>query len=283
MTAATLALTVVLATSGGTTVTTLVFLALLAAGVLGNAERLVAATQAWTRSNQADQRLASAAGGETRRPGGAPTLRATYGRRGLTVSGYRLPATPTRHARQVGFAVAAGHTLAVTGASGSGKTTLLDAIATTLRQPASQPAPGVVTAVRADDHLFTGTVATNIRLANPTASDQDINDLLASMLLDRSGLDPTTEIGVGGRELSGGEQRRLHLARALATHPDVLLIDEPTVGLDPSTANHVLRATRRRLPHAVLVLAMHEPPADPDTLGPAWTAVSLHESRWPGS
>jgi ATP-binding cassette, subfamily C, bacterial CydC len=95
------------------------------------------------------------------------------------------------------------------------------------------------------------------------------------MLLDRSGLDPSTKIGVDGRNLSGGEQRRLHIARALATQPDVLLIDEPTMGLDAVTGAHVLAAIRGRLPHAVLVLAMHEMPADPDVLGAEWTTVSL--------
>lgn len=129
-----------------------------------------------------------------------------------------------------------------------------------------------MTTVLADDYLFTGTVATNIRLANPAATDDDLSELLSSMLLE---LDPNTRIGVGGRDLSGGEQSRLHLARALATHPDVLLIDEPTTGLDASTGSHVLAAIRDRLPYAALVLAIHELPADLHLLGSALSTVSL--------
>jgi ATP-binding cassette subfamily C protein CydC len=273
--AAALLLTVAVAADSGATVSTLVFLALLAAGVMTNAERLVAAAEARTLADQAEERLASVDSDEIRRPQCAPFLRATCDRRGLTVSGYWLPATPTRNARQIELAVAAGRTMIVTGASGSGKTTLLDAIGTALRQPASQAAPGVVTTVPADDYLFTGTVSTNVRLANPSASDDEIRDLLSSVLLDRNGLDPSTRIGVDGRDLSGGEQRRLHIARALAAQPDVLLIDEPTTGLDTSTGIHVLTAIRARLPHAMLVLAMHEVPADPDAAGSGWTTVSL--------
>ncbi len=66
-----------------------------------------------------------------------------------------------------------------------------------------------------------------------------------------------------------------HIARALATRPDVLLVDEPTTALDTTTSTHVLKAIRHQLPHATLVLAMHELPADHDALGAAWSTVSL--------
>jgi ATP-binding cassette subfamily C protein CydC len=274
LTVATLSLTVVLAAEAGATVSTMVFLALLAVGVMANAERLVAASEAWTSSRQAGERLASVGSDDNGAPG-CTAISATWDRRGLTVSDYWLPATPMRTGRHLEFAVAPGETIIVTGASGSGKTTLLDAIAATLRRPEAQPEPAVVTAVLADDYLFTGTVRTNIRLADATAGEEDIRDLLTSVMLDRSGLDPDTEIGVGGRSLSGGEQRRLHIARALATNPDVLLIDEPTTGLDSGTGDHVLAALRRRLPDAVVVLSMHDPTGDPHLLGGEWSTVSL--------
>ena len=272
VTAAALPLTVLLTARAGATVATLVFVALVATGVLANAERLVAAANARVRSREAGEHLASTGDDGARRTGAAPTLAASYDRHGLTISGYHLPETPTRDTRQIAFTVPTGQTLIVTGASGSGKTTLLTAVGTALRQ---QPAPAVVTTVLADDYLFAGTVASNIRLADPTATDADVTDLLTAVALDPAGLDPQTRIGVGGRALSGGEQRRLHIARALATQPDVLIIDEPTTGLDAGTAERVLATVRRRLPNAVLVMSIHHRPDGPELLATPWSTQSL--------
>jgi ATP-binding cassette subfamily C protein CydC len=273
--AITLLLTVLLAEAHGADVTTLVFLALLVVGVAANAERLVAAAEARALARTAAERLSSTGSAATGSHPNAPFIRGTYDHRGLTVTGDRVPDAPTRQGRRIEVTVPAGRTLLVTGASGSGKTTLLEAVAAALHQTSGTRGQPTVTSVSADDHVFTGTVATNIRLADPRASDDEIEALLAAMGLDRGGLTPGTKVGVGGRDLSGGEQRRLHLARALAARPDVLLVDEPTTGLDAGTAARVLAALRRRLPDAVLVLAMHEPPAPLEPPAPPWITVSL--------
>ncbi len=243
------AIALLLATRTEAPVTTLVFITLLAVGVMANAERLVAAAGAWVQARQAHEHLRSVGAIRSLAP-----VHVAYDGRSLTVSGYQLPETPTRTAREIAFSVEAGQTVVVTGASGSGKTTLLTAITEALRLR-----PAVVTAVRADDYLFTGTLADNIQLADPEATSADIADLLTALGLP---LGPQTEVGVGGRPLSGGEQRRLHIARALVTRPDILLIDEPTTALDADTAAKTLYAVRDELPHAVLILAMHEPPRD---------------------
>lgn len=260
--------------STGASVATLVFIVLLAAGVLANAERLVPAAEAHIRSTQAERRLRSA-GPEDGRPAQiVGDFHVSYRTSGLIVSGYHVPTTFDQHARQIGVAVSYGQTLVITGASGTGKSTFLDALGARLRASAGH----VITSVLADDYLFSGTVAENVRLADPSASDDDIESLLRLMLLDGSGLQSRTRVGVHGRAVSGGEARRLHLARALATRPDVLIIDEPVTSLDEATGMHVIGAIRRRLPSAVLVIGMHEMPADPGPLGAVVVTVNLTPS-----
>jgi ATP-binding cassette, subfamily C, bacterial CydC len=267
-------------TAGAADAPALVFLALTATGVMANAERLIPAAEAGVLARQAARRLVDGDGEQqlTSSPGAA--FSAVFDGSGLTVDAY---APPGRPARRIGFTVRAGQTLVVTGASGAGKTTLLNAVAAALRQAGTHPC--TVTSVLADDYLFTGTVGSNIRLASPLSSDSDIEDLLAALLLDRgtsgtSGrIGLATPVGVGGRALSGGEQRRLYIARALAARPDVLLIDEPVTSLDVFTGNQVIAAARQRLPRAVLVLAMHELPADISVLGPDWTFVPLDQDQ----
>jgi ATP-binding cassette subfamily C protein CydC len=242
-------------------VATLVFVALLATGVLGVGAHLGAAADALLRSRQAKGRRLELTEAETDAEIAAGTsVAAVWSGDELRFDGYQLPASVFGDGNVLAAEVRRGGTLVVIGRSGTGKTTLLSALADRLDRPDVAPIADTsprVTFVPADDYLFTGTVASNFLLANPELSYSEMDEALEDLLLDRSGVLADTRVGVGGRDLSGGERTRVMLARAVLTRPDVLIIDEPTSGLDADTAGRVLASIRARLPEAVLVLAMH--------------------------
>lgn len=229
---------VAVATLDGTGLPDLVLIALLAAAILENAAALGTILAARRDVRFARERLLAVAAGGTE-----PTAVA-HGARPIT-----------------DLSVEAGETTVVFGPTGVGKTTLLESLAERPRGESK------VVLVPYDDHLFTGTVASNLRMADPHVADAEIADLLAEFELAPAGITGSTRTGVGGRPLSGGEQRRIQLARAVLAVPDVLIVDEPGSALDESTASIVLGAIRRRLPDAAIIYATHEPLAG-EHLGP---------------
>jgi len=175
--------------------------------------------------------------------------------------------------RETSFSVARGETVAITGASGTGKSTLLLAIAGLHpvavgeivlggRAIADWPETVLrrhVTLLPQRSSLMAGTFAEALELAGPVEENR-LWDILAATQLDRiveerGGL--SARIGPRGDGLSGGEARRLVLARALLRSPDVLLLDEPTEGLDDATAYAVLQGIRHILPEAAILIAAH--------------------------
>ena len=109
-------------------------------------------------------------------------------------------------------------------------------------------------------HLFSQTLRDNLLLANPTASDAQLNDALhqvgLSHLVDHDeGLNAW--MGEGGRPLSGGELRRLAIARALLHNGDLWLLDEPTEGLDATTEQQILALLQQVAHGKTLIMVTH--------------------------
>jgi ATP-binding cassette, subfamily C, bacterial CydCD len=147
------------------------------------------------------------------------------------------------------------------GPSGCGKTTLLSCLLGFAR-----PASGSITPPAGESlfgwlpqepTLFAGTVADNIRLGRPDAPDEAVAAAARDAALDDVPL--TRVLGQRGVGLSAGQRRRVALARALILDRPVLLLDEPTAGLDRDRESVVIETLRRyAVGHAVLVVS-HRP------------------------
>jgi ATP-binding cassette subfamily C protein CydC len=157
-----------------------------------------------------------------------------------------------------------GERLAIVGPSGCGKTTLVETLLGLRGTPASAPRAALAWLPQ-DAGLIAGTVRENLRLAAPQASDAALWEALEdAALAERVRAAPgglSAYLGDDGERLSGGERRRLALARAYLRSAPWLLLDEPTEGLDPETEARVVEGLQRCLARTGqgVVLISHRP------------------------
>jgi putative ABC transport system ATP-binding protein len=192
---------------------------------------------------------------------------------------YRTGSTVVHALRSVDFVVRRGEMVAVRGRSGSGKTTLLNLLGG-LDRPTSgrvvvngrdlaAMGEGEMMDFRRSQVAFVFqtfglipflTAAENVEVplrlvrAEPAAREARVTELLALVgLLDRERHRP--------HELSGGEQQRAAIARALANRPELLLADEPTGQLDFETGHRVMQLLRSVMvvEGTTIVVATHDP------------------------
>lgn len=167
-----------------------------------------------------------------------------------------------------------GEKLALIGPSGSGKTTLLQLINGDLA-----PQKGAVLVnqinVRAlqnnrqqlfaflnqQPFLFNTSILNNARLGNENKSDQQVRDAIAAVkmqdLVESLPQGYDTSVQEAGARFSGGEQQRLSLARILLQDAPIVLLDEPTVGLDPITEHDLLQTIFTVLQDKTIIWVTH--------------------------
>jgi ABC-type multidrug transport system fused ATPase/permease subunit len=177
--------------------------------------------------------------------------------------------------KNVTLEINAGETVCIVGATGAGKSTLLSLL---LRF--HDPDEGAITmdgidfkrfALRSlrdrlalvpqDTWILDGTIAENIRFGRPQATDDEIR-LAGQMALVEEFVERLPEgydtlVGEGGARLSGGQRRRVALARALVRDASIFLLDEPTSGLDARSETMVIDALRRVAQNRTVVMVSH--------------------------
>ncbi len=160
------------------------------------------------------------------------------------------------------FSIPAGAKVAIVGPSGSGKSSIANLLLrfwdfesgtitlnqSDIRQFTQESIREAIGFVSQRFHLFTGTIAENLRLVNPDLSDAQLMEILNTVALSAEELGKKKDeeilsywIGEHGSLLSGGQAQRLAIAQILCKKPQVLLFDEITANLDPDTEKNVLQ------------------------------------------
>jgi thiol reductant ABC exporter CydD subunit len=166
------------------------------------------------------------------------------------------------------LAIAPGQVTAVVGPSGCGKSTLIGLLLGTVRPDSGHVvAAGTDLAIAdpqswrrqvawlgQDPVLFTGTVADNIRLGLPSADDLSVRRAAQAARVD---VPMDLMLGERGRGVSVGQRRRIALARALLLDAPLLLLDEPTEGVDPATEQALLETLPTAFAGRTVVLVTH--------------------------
>lgn len=186
--------------------------------------------------------------------------------------GFSYPGAEAPVLAGISFTARPGTTTAIVGSTGSGKSTLLNLIPRFLDPTEGEISldgvnikglplgvlRGAMSIVPQHSHLFSGTIADNLRLAAPDASDEELWTVLEKAQTMRFMRDLplglATPVGQGGTKLSGGQRQRLCIARALLRKSSLYLFDDSFSALDYDTDSRLRQALEAELASATVVV-----------------------------
>ncbi|ELV8684341.1 cysteine/glutathione ABC transporter ATP-binding protein/permease CydC [Vibrio fluvialis] len=175
--------------------------------------------------------------------------------------------------KDVSLTIPAGHKVAIVGQTGSGKSTLIQLLCrywdaqqgdiriagTRLQEWKESDLRAAISVVSQRVDILNGSLRDNLIMAKPAANDNELSAMLERVglgkLLEAPGLDAW--LGDGGRQLSGGEKRRIGIARALLHNGPILLLDEPTEGLDKQTEQQIMALFQSHFENKTVIFITH--------------------------
>jgi ATP-binding cassette, subfamily B, bacterial len=190
--------------------------------------------------------------------------------------GYRYPGTAADALSDVSFTAQPGETIALVGASGAGKSTAAKLLlrfhdptagrvtlgGIDLRDIALHELRENIAVVLQETLVFHASVRENIAYGRPGATDDEIQAAAsaadAHAFISELPDGYETVIGQRGRRLSGGQRQRIAIARAMVRDAPVLLLDEPTTGLDAASSERVLEPMRRLMSGRTTIVISHD-------------------------
>ncbi len=170
--------------------------------------------------------------------------------------------------KDVHFTISKGGKIAILGETGCGKTTLANIIAglidptggTVKYTYKGKEAQGIprVSYLYQDGYLFDMDIKSNIKLSNPLISNEELKALIKICCLEKLVSQNSGPIGENGQKLSGGEQKRICIARALANNnADIYIFDELSTSLDGETAQIITRNILEALKDPICIFIEH--------------------------
>jgi len=190
---------------------------------------------------------------------------------------FQHQSSKTRALQEISFEALKGETIAFVGPSGAGKTTLVKLLVglytpregtiyyngIEAEQIDFDELRNQIGFVTQDTQLFSGTIRENLLFVNPSATDEECQEVLeksaAQSLMARADKGLDTLIGEGGVKVSGGEKQRLSIARALLRRPNLLVFDEATSALDSLTEEDITETIKEisASQHLITILIAH--------------------------